>query len=290
MRFGLSVSGVSPRHYAALAQEAEALGFESIWVPDHLVFPEALPADYLYTEDGVPPIDASTAVYDPWVLLGAMAAVTERIRFGTNVYVLPLRHPVVTARGVLTVDRLSRGRVTLGIGVGWLRDEFDIVGLDPRNRGRRTDEIIPLLRRLWSEEVIEHHGEHYDLPAVRFEPKPFQQPIPIEVGGTSPAALRRAGLLGDGWIEIGSRDADELRASIATIDKVRAAAGRADQPFLMTGGIDLGDGPARVASMTALGFGRLVLRIAPGLGREGIGEAIRRFAERHIDDVVPTRA
>src|SRR5882757_2257111 len=170
MRFGVSLSGLSPRHYPSLAREAERSGFESVWVPDHLVLPEAMPVAYPYTDDRQSPIPASTAVYDPWVLLGAMAAVTETVRFGTAVYVLPLRHPIGTARSVLTVDRISRGRVTLGAGVGWLTEEFAAVGLDARNRGARTDEIIPLLRRLGTEPVVEHHGSHYDIPPVQFEP------------------------------------------------------------------------------------------------------------------------
>lgn len=280
MRFGVSVSGLSPKHYASIAEETEELGYESVWVPDHLIFPETLPATYLYTDDGKAPISATTAVYDPWVLLGAMAAVTETLRFGTNVYVLPLRHPVITARGVLTVDRISRGRITLGVGVGWLREEFDIVGEDPTTRGRRADEIIPLLRRLWSEEVVEHHGEFIDLPPVRFEPKPFQKPIPIEVGGTSARALRRAGTLGDGWIEIGSRDIAELEEHIRTIKSARIASGRQNRPFIMTGGIDPAGTNEYIDTMARLGFGRLVLNVPSSLERSEISGILRGCARR----------
>jgi len=261
MKFGLALSGVSPRHYASLAAQAEAGGFESVWVPDHLVFPEIMPASYLYTGSGEPPIPSTTAVYDPWVLLGAIASVTETIRLGTNVYVLPLRHPIAVARSVLTVDRISRGRVTLGAGVGWLKEEFGIVGLDAATRGKRTDEMIGLLRRLWTERVIEHHGDHYDIAPVYFEPKPFQRPIPIEIGGSSPAALRRAGRLGDGWIEIGRRDRDDLAAKLQIVHAERAAAGRADQPFLVTAGIDADATPEEVADLAALGVDRVVVRV-----------------------------
>lgn len=285
MKFGLSLSGLSPRHYPSLAKEAEDLGFESVWIPDHLVFPESLPATYLYSDDGRAPISAATAVYDPWVLLGAMSSVTETIRFGTGVYVLPLRHPIVTARGVLTVDRISRGRVTLGAGVGWLKEEFGIVGLDPSTRGRRTDEIIPLLRRLWTEEVVEHHGAYYDIPPVRFEPKPFQKPIPIEVGGSSSRALWRAGTLGDGWIEIGSGGVDQLAARVRTVMAARAEARRNHLPFIVTADIGLADGPAHVDRMAEIGAGRLVLRLPPSLDRHGMSEALERFAENMPTDV-----
>jgi probable F420-dependent oxidoreductase len=279
MKFGLSLSGLSPRHYPTLAKEAEGLGFESVWIPDHLVFPESMPSTYLYSDDGKPPISAATAVYDPWVLLGAMSSVTETIRFGTSVYVLPLRHPIVTARGVLTVDRLSRGRVTLGAGVGWLKEEFGIVGLDPSTRGRRTDEIIPLLRRLWTEEVVEHHGAYYDIPPVRFEPKPFQKPIPIEVGGSSSRALWRAGTLGDGWIEIGSSSVDQLAARMRTVMAARAGAGRDHLPFVVTAGIGLADGAAHVDRMAGAGVHRLVLRLPQSLDRDGMSEALERFVK-----------
>jgi probable F420-dependent oxidoreductase len=226
-------------------------------------------------------------VYDPFVLLGAIASVTATIRLGTGVYVLPLRHPIVTARGVLTVDRISHGRVTLGAGVGWLKEEFGIVGLDAADRGRRTDEIIELLRRLWTEPVVEHHGSHYEIPPVYFEPKPFQRPIPIEVGGSSPPALRRAGRLGDGWIEIGCRGVDELADRMRLVHAERARSGRDHLPFLVTTGVDPGDGPDHVARLAAIGVDRLVLRIPAGTAdRRALSEIVVRFADTVIRAVV----
>jgi alkanesulfonate monooxygenase SsuD/methylene tetrahydromethanopterin reductase-like flavin-dependent oxidoreductase (luciferase family) len=127
--------------------------------------------------------------------------------------------------------------VTLGIGVGWLQDEFEWLEEDFTNRGRRTDEIMQILRRLWSEDVIEHASDNYRFGPLRFEPKPLQRPgIPIEVGGASPAAVRRAALLGDGWIEIGSNDLDDVARQVATIKQLRADAGLADAPFEVTVG------------------------------------------------------
>lgn len=285
MKFGFSLSGLSPRYYPELAQEAERAGFESVWIPDHLVFPDVLPSTYLYSEDGNAPITSATAVYDPWVLLGAIAATTSTIRLANNVYVLPLRHPIITARAVLTVDRISHGRVTLGIGVGWLKEEFDIVGEDPSNRGARTDEIIPLLRRLWSEEVISHHGEHYDFPDVRFEPKPFQQPIPIEVGGTSKAALRRAGALGDGWIELGSKSDEEFADRLAVVQQARVAAGRADLPFTVSGGARSDASAEDIRRSAELGVSRVI--VGPSsphrrLTKQDYSEVIARFGEEVI--------
>jgi probable F420-dependent oxidoreductase len=239
MKFGLSMFGLSPRYYPEIAAAAEANGFESVWVPEHLVLPAVVPPTYLYTESGYPPIDSTTPMFDAWVVLGAVASATRTIRLATNVYILPLRHPIQTARSVVTLDRVSGGRVTLGIGVGWLEDEFLLADQEFHNRGKRTDEIIGLLRRMWSkdEDVIEHHSEHYDMAPFRFQPKPVQKPtIPIEVGGSTPPALRRAGRLGDGWIEAGAKNPTMLGEMIATIQGHRQAAGRQNEPFEITCG------------------------------------------------------
>jgi probable F420-dependent oxidoreductase len=167
-------------------------------------------------------------------VLSYIAGATRRIRLATNVFILPLRHPLQTARSVVTVDRVSGGRVTLGIGVGWLEDEFDYLGLDFTTRGARTDAAIDAIRRLWTEDVIEVHDGHFDFGPVKFNPKPLQQPsIPIEVGGTSKPALRRAGRLGDGWIEVGSVDFDEFTSRLAIVRQARADSGRTG-PFEVT--------------------------------------------------------
>jgi len=263
MKYGFSLIGSNPRHYTQLAQAAEAAGFESIWLPEHLLFPVNMPADYPYSQSGLPITPSKTPLYDPWVMLAAIGAVTSTIRLATNVFILPLRHPLMTARQLVTLDRICGGRVTLGAGVGWLRDEFEAVGLDFAKRGKMTDEIIPLLRRLWSEEEIEHHGEFFDFNPVNFEPKPVQRVngvkgIPIELGGASPPALRRAGTLCDGWIEIGGNRLEDIAPNIATINEHREKAGRADLPFEITLVEALAPDPERVANAQSLGVTRLL--------------------------------
>jgi probable F420-dependent oxidoreductase len=177
-------------------------------------------------------------MYDPWVGLGVIAGATQSIRLATNVFILPLRHPIPTARAIVTLDRFSGGRVTLGAGVGWLEEEFDVVGQSFHDRGKRTDEIVPLLRRLWSEDTIEHHGQFFDFGPIKFQPKPLQKGgIPIEIGGTSPAALRRAGRLGDGWVEVGTDDFDGLKEKLNVINAARREAGRENLPFEVTSGL-----------------------------------------------------
>jgi probable F420-dependent oxidoreductase len=285
VKFGLSMFGLSPRYYPEIAAAAEANGFESVWIPEHLVLPAELPATYPYTESGLPPIDPSTPMFDPWVVLATVAQATSTIRLGTNVYILPLRHPLLTARSVVTLDRVSGGRVTLGIGVGWLAPEFELLGEDFASRGRRTDEVIAILRAVWDRgnEVIEHHGEHYDLAPFRFQPKPVQRPsIPIEVGGASPAALRRAGQVGDGWIEIGASDPDVLAGKIGTILEHRRAADREHLPFEITCG--LGRTVDDVRRAAELGVTRIAVGPAPH--GDALADPSRPHARLSVEDFV----
>jgi probable F420-dependent oxidoreductase len=276
--FGLSLGGLRPRWYAEVAQHAEAVGFESVWFGEHLVLPATLPSTYPYAADGNAPLTPDTPVFDAWVMLAGIATATTTLRLGTNVYVLPLRHPLVTARSVVTLDRLSGGRVTLGAGIGWLRDEFDAAGVPFSERGSRMDEIIPLLRRLWSgEDPITHEGRHYAFGPVHFRPKAIQRPsIPIELGGTSDAALRRAALVGDGWMELGTADLDQLAERIGTLARLRADAGRADLPFVITAvpGPDAADLPR----LHDLGVSRVITGVQ-GLTPDWTLDDVRRWLD-----------
>ena len=286
MKFGLPFFGISPRYYGEVAQAAEQAGFESVWIPEHLVLPVDIPPTYLYSESGFPPITADTPMYDPWVVLAAVSGVTSTIRLATNVFILPLRHPIATARSVVTLDRISGGRVTLGIGVGWLEEEFDVMGQSFHDRGRRTDEIIDILRRLWSDDVIEQHTGHFDFGPVKFNPKPLQQPsIPIEVGGTSGPALRRAGRLGDGWIEIGSTDLDDFRAKLAVVMEARRNAGRTG-PFEVTASGALAHDVDGYRRLEEAGATRVVTGPRPAdRGRLTPAEATD-WAKRFADEVI----
>ena len=294
MKFGLSLFGLGPRHYPEISVLAEKNGFESVWMPEHLVLPAAMPSTYMYTESGQPPITPGTAMYDPWVVLAAIAQATTTIRLATNVFILPLRHPFQTARTVVTLDRLSRGRVTLGIGVGWLEDEFVAAGQSFHDRGARTDEIIEILRRLWSDDVIEQHGEHFDFEPVMFEPKPVQQQgIPIEVGGSSPPALRRAGRLGDGWIEIGAGTVERLAEMMAVVEQARRDAGREHLPFEATS--SLAETTEDVRRAGELGITRITRGPTPGssiLGDPSLKNArmtpddFRDWVKRFADEVI----
>ncbi|MFN0096912.1 MAG: LLM class F420-dependent oxidoreductase, partial [Dehalococcoidia bacterium] len=234
MKFGVFYEGMNPAALTAIAQKAEALGFESLWRPDHLVLPAELPNTYPYAPDGKNPLDPKWPIADTLTVLTWAAAVTSTIKLGTTVYILPLRHPIVTARSVLGIDFLSKGRVLFGVGAGWLEEEFEIAGQDFHTRGARMDEIIAILRKLWTEPTITHAGEHYHFGPLHFEPKPVAKPHPpIIVGGESPAALRRAGRLGDGWY--GVRHGPEAMASFKRrLDEQRERYGRLHLPFEIT--------------------------------------------------------
>jgi probable F420-dependent oxidoreductase len=290
MKFGLSMFGYGPRSYARVAQAAEAGGFESVWMSEHVVFPEVLAPTYPYTGSGVPPVTSDTPLFDPWILLAAVAQATERIRVATNVYILPLRHPLITARHVVTLDHLSNGRLTLGIGVGWLEGEFALLGEAFDDRGSRTDEIIGILRSLWSEDVIDHRGEHFQLGPLKFQPKPRRGSIPIEVGGASRPALRRAGRLGDGWIEVGSRTLGDVTERLAVVQHARREAGRDELPFEVPVRLGYGDNPPGstpddVRRLAELG----VTRVIVGPPIEGVprtADAAIEWIARFADDVM----
>lgn len=243
MRFSINLFGTPVQHMARLVPRADDLGFEAVWLGEHLVRPARFESAYPYSPTGsaqeVWP--AETPLSDPWVALGHLAAMTERIRLATGVFVLPLRNPFVTARAVATLHAVSGGRAILGIGAGWNREEFEIVGEDFDARGPRMDEIIGILRRLWSGESFSHSGDFYKFSEVSFGPAP-DTPIPIVMGGHSAPALRRAGRLGDGWYSTATGTLAEMVGFRRRIEQARASAGRASEPFVyyirMNGDLD----------------------------------------------------
>ena len=210
VEFGFSLPGrgplATPEQVLRLATRADELRYDSIFVTDHVVLPvSAARSVYPYASSGQLPGGANQDYLDPLALLGWLAHATRRIRLGTSVLVLPYRNPLVTAKVLATIDRLSGGRLILGAGVGWLREEFEAVAAPPfEERGRVTDEYIRAFRELWSNERPSFQGKFVNFSNLIFLPKPVQKPgIPIWIGGHSKAALKRAGELGDGWHPIG---------------------------------------------------------------------------------------
>jgi len=215
-------------HLAPLARAADESGFEAMAFSDHVVYPEKLDTPYPYTPDGSRRYDETSQFPDPWVAIGALAAVTTRLRFTTNVFVLPMRNLFAAAKAIATAAVLSKDRVTLTVGVGWSKVEFELLGQDFGARGRRTDEMLALLPELWSGRMVEHHGRFYDFPRLCMNPVP-RAPIPIWIGGISDAALRRAARH-DGWLS-DLQSTEEIIACIAKARRFRSEIGRGDAPF-----------------------------------------------------------
>jgi probable F420-dependent oxidoreductase len=228
VKFVTSLAFADPSQILPIARACDAVGFDAVAVSDHVVHPERIDTPYPYTPDGTPRWQPFTAWPDPWVTAGFVAAATERLRVVTSIYVLPLRHPVLVAKEVGTAAVLSGGRVALGIGVGWMREEFEIAGARFEKRGARTDEMIAVLRKLWAGGWVEHQGEFYRFPRLEMSPAPGD--VPIYGGGLSEAAFRRAARHCDGWIS-DLHTTDELRQIVAHLHELRADGPRAGRPF-----------------------------------------------------------
>jgi probable F420-dependent oxidoreductase len=278
VKFGIGLGALNPAFFEEIAVEADRLGFESLWLPEHLVFPLDMSGSPHPGED-TPPVPPTTPVFDAFAMLSYLAGRTERIRLGTNVYLLALRHPFAAARAVQTLDIVSRGRAEVGVGAGWLRQEWRAAGLDPATRGRRLDEAIEVCRRLWTEPEVAHHGEFYDFEAVAFEPKPVQRPHPpIHVGGESEAALARAARLGDGWLGL-AHDAASVAEPLRRLHALRAACGRSERPFEVIVGARA-PSPDKVTALAAAGVTRLI--VTPWRRSREALEGVRSFASQHL--------
>jgi probable F420-dependent oxidoreductase len=230
MKFVIPTAFSPTSQFCEMALLAEQNGIDAIAISDHVVHPEHIASRYPYTADGNIRWTEDTAWPDPWVAIGAMAAVTARLRFVTNIYVLALRNPFLAAKAIATAAALSQDRVGLGVGVGWCKEEFELAGQDFHTRGKRTDEMIEVLRKLWSGNYVEHTGRFYRFGRVRMLPAPAAE-VPIYGGGLSEPALRRAARL-DGWIS-DLHTSTELADIAATLRRYRAEIGRENERFDM---------------------------------------------------------
>ena len=275
LQLGVALGRLNPALHLEITLLAEELGFESVWMPEHLVFPIDM-AGSPFAGDSHPPVPPTTPVFDVFAWLSFLAAKTERIRLGTHVYLLALRHPFVSARGVQTLDVVSGGRAEIGIGAGWLENEFRAAGIDWKTRGRRLDEALALCKHLWSDETIEFHGDFFGFDAVAFEPKPVQKPWPpIHVGGESPAALRRAARQADGWIGLGHTP-DSVRAPVARLLELRQRSETADGRFWVTVGGEVG-GREGLERWREAGVDRLI--VSPWQRSSDAADGLRRLAD-----------
>ena len=223
---------MDPASYLPMARAADESGWWACACSEHIANPEVTRSKYPYTETG----DRRWEPFTPWpdraVAIASMAAVTDDLNFFTNVYVMPLRSPFAVAKTWGTLAFMSNNRVSLGIGVGWMEEEFEMMEQPFARRGKRCDEMLEVMRMLWSGEWVEHHGEFYDFDKVEMNPAPTA-PVPILVGGLSEAALRRAAR-NDGWISDSQSTADLAQACV-TLRQYRQEAGTSDRPFTVVG-------------------------------------------------------
>ena len=233
MKFWILAPWVSAEELAELAVLAQQLGFHGMMGADHAFIPRKMAALYPYTADGKPYISGEMYYPDAMITSAAMLMKTSTLQVSTAVYILPLRHPVEVAHMSSTLAQISGNRFVLSIGVGWMREEFEVMSVDYHSRGRRTDEAIEVLRKIWQGGYVSHEGEFFNFDQIQQAPAPSQM-IPIYVGGSSKAALKRAARVGDGWIGTG-HTLRELHDLLQQLGELRVEFNRQSVPFEIIG-------------------------------------------------------
>jgi len=285
LQFFIAVAYQDPTHLVTLARTAEEAGFGGIVVSDHLIYPEPLETPYPYTRDGRPRWLPETPWPDPFVAVAAMAAATTRLRFLTSIFVLPLRHPVLAAKTIATAAVMSGGRLTVGVGAGWMREEFDVIGQPFAGRGRRLVEAVEAMRTLWRGGLVAHHGDHYDFGPLQMSPVP-PAPVRIYGGGVSEAALERAALHWDGWASEIQTTA-EIEAIVARLRAHRRGTPRESDRLGICAAVRDAYDVAAYQRMAALGVTELITVpwLFHGDDRQTLEQkcdGIRRFGESTI--------
>lgn len=285
MKVGLAFAssiGIDGDSTMEICRVAEAAGFESVWGGEHVIIPDSIGSKYPYTADGKIPAEPDTPIPDPLIWLAFAAAAAPTLRLGTCILIVPQRNPLVLAKELATLDRLSGGRVELGLGVGWMKEEFDALGVAWERRGARNDEYIAAMRALWSGPHAEFHGEFVDFEPATCSPRPVSGSIPVLVGGDTDAAIRRAVRIADGYFP-GEGDVERLGK---LLDRVRAAAEQADRDpasleINAMFGVQMADPAAGVEQMAKLGVGRIMIPAFFFAGDGGL-DRLREFGERVV--------
>lgn len=293
MKFGIMFANAGPFAFPEglenLARTAEEVGIESLWTVEHVVVPVDYRSKYPYSETGKMPAPESVPIPDPIVPLAFAAAVTRKLRLATGVVILPQRHPLYVAKEMATLDVLSKGRAILGVGIGWLEEEFEAVGIPFKQRAKRTEESIQAIRSLWKTAPEPFNGRFFKWGPVESQPKPIQQPgVPIVVGGHSEGAVRRAARLGDGFFPARG----QLNSLTRLIDILRdecARVGRRPEDVEITCGIGSNNATSASAAMQLdtvhqyqdLGVARLIIA-PPAFDIDGVRQGLHAFADRIV--------
>ncbi|MFA5565484.1 MAG: LLM class F420-dependent oxidoreductase [Acidimicrobiia bacterium] len=286
MKYGIMFANtgpyVSPEGAAAIAKAAEQAGFESLWTVEHVVVPREYASAYPYSGDGKMPGGSDFDIPDPLIWLTWVAAQTTTLRLGTGVMILPQRNPVITAKEIATLDLLSGGRVELGVGIGWLEEEFEILGASFPDRAIRTEEYVEAMRALWSQDHATFEGETIKFTEAISRPRPINRKVPVHIGGHSVAAARRAGRLGDGFFPAKG----DLPALLDEMRQAAEDAGRDPNTIEVTaGGAGVAAGGEQaldeVGRLAELGVSRVI--VPPmGYNPAAIGEVLARFGDEVI--------
>lgn len=288
MKFAIIFANTGPfadgEAAASMAAAAEDAGFESLWTVEHVVVPSGYESEYPYDPSGKMPGGEDFAIPDPLIWLSYVGSATSTIRLGTGILILPQRNPVVLAKEVATLDHLTGGRVELGIGVGWLKEEFDAIGAPFHERGRRADDYVAAMRALWTDDKASHHSDFLDFDDCVSLPHPAQGSVPIHIGGHTDIAARRAGRLGDGFFP-GKGDPEELAASFDLVRETAKEHGRDPDAIEFTaGGATIGGGAVQtVRALADVGVDRVVVPAFAFWGNPA--DDLKRYADEVIAQV-----
>lgn len=278
MRFGchLPVFGPAATRHTLLgfARRMEALGYDSLWASDHVVLPYTIKSRYPYSPTGDFPLPPTENFLEPLTALALVAGATERVSLGTTVLVLPHRHPVLAAKMLATLDHLAPGRLILGAGVGWMREEIELLGAPYERRGAWSDEAIRIMRACWSGERVEFKGEFFSFPPFAAVPRPANGAIPVWIGGHTPRALRRVAELGDGW-HAAFASAAEMTKGIAALGEACKRAGRDGTSLTLSARLGL---PARQDPQALIGELRALRDL-------GVSHVILESRVRDLEDL-----
>ena len=292
MKVGVSLivrgSDATQQNLIAMATQAEAWGFDSLWASDHLIIPPLDTSRYPGSETGQFPDSWLQRYFEPLAILNFLAGRTSRVRLGTSVLILPMRNPIEVAKEVAGADVLSQGRILFGVGVGWFKEEFDVLKVPFHERGRRTDEYLQICKTLWTQEPATLQGRYYQFKDARFGPKPVQRPHPpILIAGHSPAALRRAARFGDGWHPF-ALTPEAFNAVVPQFHAAVKEAGRRPEDIEVSLKVRLrfGDGPAPQPPLH--GSPAQVIATIKAYEALGVQHLVLDFVPETIDNVLAT--
>ena len=286
MRIGLAAIGIgtgaTPAVLGEIARAADGAGFATLWMGEHVVLFDRHDSRYPYSESGEFPIAGDVEWLDPLVTLGYAAGVTRTIRLATGICLVPEHNPLILAKQAATLDRVSGGRFALGVGVGWMAEEFAALGVPFARRAERTREYIEVMRRLWREDVVTFDGEFVRFTGVRSAPKPVRRGVPVIIGGESRAALTRAADYGDGWYGF-NLGPDEAARKIAELRQLLGARGRDLESFeIAVAPFTKRIVPADLAAYGALGVREVVLVETPPADADNVGAWVEQLAAKWV--------